>query len=80
MIITITWFAIDTLFELGQGLDYIIIPLIPNWFEKILFLENTRNFFLQGSFDYLDLLSIAAGSFLSYLLLIKTQIASKEVI
>ena len=80
LIVTITWFVIDTLFELGQGFNYIIIPLIPNWFEKILLVENTRDFFLQGSFDYLDLFSIAAGSFMSYLLLIKTQIANTEVI
>lgn len=68
-IVCLTWFAIDALFELGQGLGGMIIPIIPGWFSNFLFLENTRDYFLHGRFDYLDLVSIAIGSVAAYVLL-----------
>lgn len=80
LIITLTWFAIDVLFELGQGFGYLIIPIIPDWFSDILFLENARDYFLHGRFDYLDLLAIAVGSLVAYIVLIKTKITGREAI
>ena len=71
-IVCLIWFAIDILFELGQGLDNMMIQIIPDWFSDFLFLENTRNYFLHGRFDYFDLLSIALGSLAAYFILIKT--------
>ena len=68
-----TWFTIDALFEIGQGFDKIIIQIIPDWFSDILFLENTRNYFLYGRFDNLDFLSIVIGSLFSYFILIMTS-------
>jgi hypothetical protein len=50
-----------------------MIQIIPDWFSNYLFLENTRDYFLQGHFDYLDLLSIALGSLAAYILLIKIK-------
>ena len=67
------WFALDCLFEVGQGFDTIIIPIIPDWFSDFVFLENTRDYFLHGRFDSLDLLSIALGSLTAYIILIKTR-------
>lgn len=66
------WFAVDCLFEVGQGLDTKIVEIIPYWFSNFVFLENSRSYFLQGRFDYLDLLSIALGSLVAYIILIKT--------
>ena len=66
------WFAVDCLFEVGQGLDTKIVEIIPDWFSHIVFLENIKSYFLQGSFDYLDIFSIALGSFVSYVFLITT--------
>jgi hypothetical protein len=71
--VCLAWFAIDVLFEIGQGIDKMIIQIIPNWFSNFLFLENTRNYFLQGRFDYFDLLSIVLGSIIAYNVLIKTK-------
>lgn len=71
LIVCLTWFAVDVSFEISQGLDNILIPIIPKWFSHILILENTRNYLLYGSFDYLDLLSIALGSVAAYLFLTK---------
>ncbi|MFC1844112.1 hypothetical protein ACFLZ5_04920 [Thermodesulfobacteriota bacterium] len=67
------WFAVDFLFEVGQGLDTIIIQIIPDWFSGFAFLENSKSYFLQGRFDSLDLFSIALGSLTAYIILIKTR-------
>ena len=59
-----SWFAIDSLFEIAQ-LEPIARWLaghVPTWFNGIPFLENTSSYFLHGTFDVLDLLSIAAGT------------------
>ncbi len=72
VIVCLAWFAIDALFELGQGFGDLIIPIIPGWFSNIPLLENTGDYFLRGRFDYIDLLSIALGSVAAYVLLLKT--------
>ena len=72
-IVCLSWFVIDVLFELAQGLDNFMIQFIPDWFSGVLFLENTRNYFLYGRFDYFDLLSIALGSLVAYILLVLTS-------
>jgi len=73
IIVCLAWFAVDFIFELGQGFGNMIILFIPAWFSNFLFLENTRDYFLLGHFDYLDLLSIALGSVTAYMILIKTK-------
>ena len=72
-IICLAWFLVDMLFELGQGLDKTIIKFIPDWFSKVLFLENTKNYFLYGKLDFADLLSIGLGSVAAYVILIFTM-------
>lgn len=71
--VCLLWFLIDIIFEFGQGFSSNIIPVIPDWFSKIIFLENTKNYFLYGRFDSLDVLSISLGSIAAYILLIKTR-------
>jgi hypothetical protein len=66
--ICLAWFTLDTLFEIAQidsGARW-IAHHIPAWFSGIPFLENTANYFLFGTFDVLDLLSIAAGTSAAY--------------
>lgn len=63
------WFTIDSLLEVGQ-IDSIaqwIALHTPDWFSDIPFLENTTDYFLTGTFDVLDLVSIAAGTLAAYL-------------
>jgi len=65
----IAWFTIDSLFEVGQ-IDSIaqwILLHTPDWFSGIPFLENTTDYFLSGTFDVLDLVSIAIGAIAAYL-------------
>jgi hypothetical protein len=67
--ICLAWFTIDSLFEVAQihPIAQSISSHSPGWFSGIPFLENTADYFLLGTFDVLDLLSIAAGTFAAYL-------------
>ena len=67
--VCLAWFTLDTLFEVAQ-IDAIakwIALHTPGWFTGIPFLENTSNYFLFGTFDVVDLLSIAAGTIAAYI-------------
>jgi hypothetical protein len=68
-IIVISWFLFDTFFETLQKYDS-IVTIIPDWFNHIFFLENTKDYFLKGTFDILDVLSIAIGAICSFLVLL----------
>jgi len=67
--VCLAWFTIDSLFEVAQ-----LNPIAewvgnhtPAWFNGIPYLENTSDYFLMGTFDVLDLVSIALGSVAAYL-------------
>ena len=77
-VVCFSWFMIEVLFELGQGLDNIMIQIIPDWFSNIIFLENTKSYFLQGRFDCLDIISITLGSIVAYIILIQTSVDKGE--
>lgn len=67
--ICLAWFTLDSLFEVAQ-LDlpaHWIAQHLPGWFSTIPILDNTASYFLSGTFDMLDLLSIAAGSISAYI-------------
>lgn len=62
------WFLVDAAFELGQhpAINAELAKLIPSWFEAIPILDRTDELFRYGTFDPLDLLSIALGAFAAY--------------
>jgi hypothetical protein len=67
--VCLAWFTIDSLFEFAQ-----LTPIAkwigshaPTWFSGIPFLENTADYFLRGTFDVFDLISIAIGTLAAYL-------------
>lgn len=64
-----TWFSMDSIFELAQvtGIAQWIAGHVPAWFYGIPFLENTAGYFLAGTFDFLDIVSIAMGTVAAYL-------------
>jgi hypothetical protein len=72
VLVCLAWFIIDVLFEVAQAFGEVIILTVPDWFSNFLFLENSKNYFLHGRFDYLDLISITLGSVAAYTLLILT--------
>ena len=70
------WLIIDSLFELAQitVIAQWTTGYVSEWFHGIPFLENTAAYFLGGTFDVLDLCSIAAGTLAAYMtIVISTQ-------
>jgi len=70
--ICLSWLLIDSAFELGQ--KYLKQPIknLPDWFDGIPILEAIKSYFILGTFDYIDLLSIVLGTVAAYIILIKT--------
>lgn len=73
LIICLSWFIVDCAFELCQKFNNLALKIIPNWFAGIPFLENTENYFLQGTFDIFDLIAIAFGTVIAYFVLQTTN-------
>jgi hypothetical protein len=73
IIISLSWFFVDCVFEIGQKMKTLCSMIIPDWFAKIPFLENTENYFLQGTFDYSDLAAIAMGAVVAWIVSINTM-------
>lgn len=71
--ICLGWFLLNSIFEFGQKFSQMSLKLIPDWFEGIPFLENSRNYFLYGTFDILDLIAILLGSIAAYYVLLLTS-------
>ena len=69
VIICVAWLVIDIAFELAQlpVVAQALTEFIPGWFSGIPVLENVSNYFLSGTFDVLDIVSIAAGALTAYL-------------
>lgn len=60
--VCLTFFLLNILFEIGQKYKIMFINLIPQWFSSIPILENTRDFFLKGTFAVEDVIGITLGS------------------
>ncbi len=73
IIICLSWFLIDAVFELGQKFSTIFIKFIPDWFTSIPFLENTGDYFVRGTFSFGDMAAIIIGTISAYFLLIITS-------
>lgn len=56
------WFAVNTLFELGQAFPVQASALCPDWFSVLPYLENTGSYFRNGTFDPWDIVSFSAGA------------------
>lgn len=80
LIICLSWFLVDCAFELGQKFDTWSSRITPDWFAGIPFLENTKNYFLQGTFDFIDLAAIAFGTLIAYFVLLTTNKSKRREI
>lgn len=58
------WFGVETLFEITQHdkVYPLVSGFIPDWFSSVPVLENTLSYFQSGTFDPLDIASIALGA------------------
>ena len=73
LVISLSWFLLDCIFEVGQKFNNFSSKIVPDWFVGIPFLENTKNYFQYGTFDYFDLLAIAVGVGFAYFALLMTM-------
>jgi hypothetical protein len=73
LIICLCWFVVDGVFELGQKFDSWASKTIPDWFAGLPVLENTESYFLQGTFDVIDLAAITLGALIAYFVLSATN-------
>lgn len=78
--ICLGWFFIDLAFELCQKFNALALRMVPEWFKGIPFLENTENYFKQGTFDFLDLIAISLGTVAAYFVLLATNKGNEEVV
>ena len=80
IVICLGWFSIDFIFELFQKFNTLPLRIIPEWFKGIPFLENTENYFTQGTFDLLDLIAISLGTVTAYFVLLATNKGKKGLL
>ena len=66
------WVLVNVLFELGQKYKDLAVNMTPDFFKHIPFLENTRAYFLNGTFDGYDLLAFFIGALAGFGLLLIT--------
>jgi glucose/arabinose dehydrogenase len=73
--ICLGWMAIEAAFELGQhpALAPALVKLIPSWFDQIPVLQKTDSYFLRGTFDRGDILSIVLGALAAYAVIQKPR-------
>lgn len=69
------WFVFDSILELAQmdAIASAIANHLPAWFEAVPLLNNTSAYFLAGTFDVIDIASIAVGAVAAYLTILITQ-------
>ncbi len=74
MSVCLGWFLVDVAFELGQhsALAPALSTLTPLWFAHLPILNQTDSYFLNGTFDPLDLLAIALGALAAYVVIQRT--------
>lgn len=69
LLVCMTWFGIDSAFEIGQypKISEQLVQIIPGWLEGLPILGQADAYFLSGTFDTRDLISIAVGAAAAYL-------------
>ncbi|MBW2640670.1 MAG: hypothetical protein JRE10_11080 [Deltaproteobacteria bacterium] len=67
------------IFELGQKFKPWSSTIVPDWFSGKVFLENSKNYFLCGTFDYFDLAAITMGTVIAFFVLLFTNKGERRV-
>jgi hypothetical protein len=64
------WTVVDGMFELAQydAIAEWLVRYIPDWFEHVPVLDNTRAYLLRGEFDPRDVVSIILGGLSAFAL------------
>jgi hypothetical protein len=74
-VIAFGWFAIECLFEVGQisPLDARVAAVLPAWFDDLPVFEASADYFINGTYDPLDIFSIALGAAAAYWIVRMTE-------
>ena len=67
----LVWFAVDAAFEIAQQawIAQQLGEFIPTWFDSLPILNRANAYFISGTFDTGDLISIALGATAAYLVI-----------
>ena len=68
-VIILSWIVLNGSLEMLQNYKW-LHSYVPTWFEEIFFLENTKSYFINGTFDWLDIVSILCGGLIAYILVL----------
>lgn len=71
--ISLFWFLINIIFELGQKFTETAVLFIPGIFSEISWLGSLDTYFKNGTFDISDITAITAGSFAGWIVLCLTS-------
>ena len=72
LVICAFWLLVNICFELGQKYKDLAVQLTPDFFKHIPFLENTKAYFQNGTFDTYDLAAFFLGALVGYGMLLIT--------
>ncbi|MEA1935502.1 MAG: hypothetical protein U9M96_01625, partial [Thermodesulfobacteriota bacterium] len=61
------WLCIELFFEMGQKFGSEIVLYMPSFFDRIWLLDNLRPYFMNGTYDSLDVFAIFLGIGAAYL-------------
>ena len=80
VLICLGWFYLDAAFELGQTQPVAesLRPFIPQWLEYLPILQQTKSYFVNGTFDVFDLISIAVGAVTAYFVIRWSSLEEKS--
>jgi len=57
----------NLIFEFGQKFNDVSVALVPELLKRVPVLENTKNFFVFGTFSIADLVAIFLGSVMAFI-------------
>jgi hypothetical protein len=71
----LAWVSTDIVFELGQHelLRVYLIGTVPEWLERVWLVDRTRNYFLNGTFDAMDIAAAVLGGATALAILRRTS-------
>ena len=74
-LVCLFWLFIAIIFEVAQHpiVSGWLVPSVPQWFDKLWLLDNTRGFLVNGTFDPLDIVAAVLAALLTYLIINFTQ-------
>jgi hypothetical protein len=78
-VVCAVWLLVEVLFEIGQhpALSTPFAALVPNWLERVPGFHDTRNYFVRGRYDPLDLSAAALGAVLAFSIISIEQRANR---